>query len=115
MTDNRNIFDNSIRMMMYVSNSFQRDHALTIDAPMTRALKDTIQNHEQEKMDALAAQGAFIGKPIVEFRESENSTNDLIEGNFVWNFEGTPTPPFKSGTLKVAYSTAGFDRYFEEV
>ena len=66
-------------------------------------------------MDALTAQGAFIGKPVVEFRESENSTNDLIEGNFVWNFEGTPTPPFKSGTLKVAYTTAGFDSYFEEV
>ena len=115
VTDNRNIFDTSIRMMMYVSNSFQQDHALTIDAPMTRALKDTIQNYEQEKMDALAAQGAFIGKPVVEFRESENSVNDLVEGNFVWNFEGTPTPPFKSGTLKVAYTTAGFDSYFEEV
>lgn len=115
VTDNRNIFDNSLRMMMHVSNSFQQEHALKIDQPMTRAMKDTILNREQEKMDALAAQGAFIGEPVVSFSEEDNSTGDLVEGNFTWGFKGTPTPPFKSGTLKVAYTTAGFDSYFEEV
>lgn len=115
VTDNRVIFDNSIRMMMYVSNSFQAEWALTIDSPMTRSMADTIKNREQEKMDALAAMGAFIGEPVVEFKESENSTGDLVEGNFTWGFKGTPTPPFKSGTLKVAYTTAGFDSYFGEV
>ena len=114
-SDNRNIFDNSIRLMMYVSNSFQLEHALTIDSPMTRAMSDTIKNREQEKMDALAAMGAFIGTPVVEFSRSDNSTADLVEGNFVWSFKGTPAPPFKSGTLKVAYTTAGFDSFFEEV
>lgn len=113
--DNRVIFDNSIRMMMHVSNSFQHDHALTIDQPMTVSLADTIRNREQEKMDALAAMGAFIGTPVVEFRKSENSVGNLVEGNFVWGFKGTPTPPFKSGTLKVAYTTAGFNSYFGEV
>ena len=53
--------------------------------------------------------------PVVEFLEEDNSTDSLVEGNFVWNFKGTPTPPFKSGTLKVAYTTAGFDSYFGEV
>lgn len=114
ITDNRVIFDNSIRMMMYVSNSFQQEHALTIDQPMTRALSDTIKNREQEKMDALAAVGAFIGTPVVEFKESENSTADLVEGNFTWGFKGTPTPPFKSGTMKVAYTTDGFSSYLGE-
>lgn len=115
VTDNRNIFDSSIRMMMYVANGFQQEWALTIDSPMTRALADTIKNREQEKMDALAAMGAFIGDPVVDFKESENSAGDLVEGNFTWGFKGTPTPPFKSGTLKVAYTTAGFDTYFGEV
>lgn len=115
VSDNRVIFDNSVRMMMYVANGFQLDWALTIDSPMTRALADTIKNREQEKMDALASMGAFIGEPVVEFKESENSTANLVEGDFVWGFKGTPTPPFKSGTLKVAYTTAGFDTYFEEV
>lgn len=115
ITDNRVVFDNSIRLMMYVSNSFQQEHALTIDQPMTKALADTIKNREQEKMDALAAMGAFIGTPVVEFTESENTTGDLVEGNFTWGFRGTPTPPFKSGTMKVAYTTDGFDSYFGEV
>ena len=113
--DNRSIFDVSIRMMAHVSNSFQAEHALTIDAPMTRALADTIKNREQEKLDAWAAMGAFIGEPYVEFTETANGTAEMVEGNFTWGTKGTPTPPFKSGTLKVAYTTAGFDSYFGEV
>lgn len=115
VTDNRAIFDNSIRTMMYVTNSFQQEHALTIDKPMTRSMADTIKNREQEKADALAALGALIGTPVVEFSEDDNSTDDMVEGNFTWSTKGTPTPPFKSGTMRVAYSTAGFDSYFGEV
>lgn len=114
IADLRSIFDNTIRTMMYVTNRFQADHALDIDRPMTRAMADTIKQQEQEKADAWAVQGVFIGKPVVEFRETDNSTDALAEGNFVWRFEGTPTPPFKSGTLKVAYSSEGFNSYFGE-
>ena len=112
VTDNRVIFDNSLRMMMYISNSFQQEWGTTIDEPMTRAMADTIKNREQEKADALAAIGALIGTPVVTFDEAANSTTELVEGNFVWGFDGTPTPPFKSGTLQVAYTDAGFDTYF---
>lgn len=115
MNDNRAIFDNSIRTMMHITNSFQQEHALTIDKPMTRAMADTIKNREQEKADALAAVGALIGTPVVEFSEDDNSTGDLVEGNFTWNQKNTPTPPFKSGTMRVAYTTAGFDSFFGEV
>lgn len=114
VADLRTVFDNTIRTMMYVTNRFQADHALDIDQPMTRAMADTIKQQEQEKADAWAVQGVFIGKPVVEFRETDNSTAELAEGNFIWRFEGTPTPPFKSGTLMVAYSSAGFDSYFGE-
>lgn len=113
--DERNTFDTNIRMMLYVSNGFQKDWALTIDKPMSRALADTIKNQEQAKMDALGAMGAFIGEPVVEFAESENSTAELVKGNFVWGFKGTPVPPFKSGTLNVGYSADGFETYFREV
>lgn len=113
--DNRNIFDNSIRIMMYQVNSFQKEHALVIDSPMTQAMADTIRNREQEKADALAAIGALIGTPVVEFQPTDNSTAALVQGDFVWNYKGTPTPPLKSGTFKVAYTTAGFNSYFGEV
>lgn len=115
VTDNRVIFDNSIRTMMYVTNSFQSEWAFDIDTPMTRAKADTIRNREQEKADARAAMGAFIGTPVVRFDPAANTVGELVEGNFVWDFEGTPTPPWKSGTLRVAYTTAGFDTYFGEV
>lgn len=113
VTDARTIFDVSIRMMMYVTNDFQREHALKIDAPMTKSLADTIKNREQEKLDALVALGALIGEPVCEFKESENSTTQLMEGDFVWSNRMTPTPPFKSGTMKVAYTDEGFSSYFE--
>lgn len=115
VNDNRVIFDNSLRTMMYITNSFQLEHALTIDQPMTRAMADTIKNREQEKADALAALGALIGTPVVDFTEADNSTADLVEGNFTWTQKATPTPPFKSGTMRVAYTSEGFDSYFGEV
>lgn len=114
ITDNRVIFDVSIRMMMHQSNSFQKDWALTIDSPMTRAMADTIKNQEQEKADALASMGALIGTPVVRFDEDDNSTDELVQGNFVWSYESTPTPPFKSGTMKVAYSSEGFSSFIGE-
>ena len=114
ITDNRNIFDVNIRMMMYQLNSFQQEWALTIDAPMTRALADTIKNREQEKADALASMGALIGTPEVRFDEDENSTDELVQGNFVWSFRSTPTPPFKSGTARVSYTTEGFTSFIGE-
>ena len=109
LTDNRVIFDNSIRTMMHVTNSFQNEWGLEIDKPLTKALAETITNREQEKADALKAMGALIGDPIVEFNESDNTVGDMVQGNFTWSNKQTPTPPFKSGTLKVAYTTAGFD------
>ena len=114
VNDKRVIFDNNIRMMMYITNDFQQEWALTIDSPMTVAMAETIKNREQEKADALVAVGALIGTPVVNFLESENSTDELAEGNFVWDFEGTPTPQFKSGTLRVAYTDSGFSSYFGE-
>ena len=114
VNDKRVIFDNNLRMMMYITNSFQQEWALTIDQPMTVALADTIRNREQEKADALVSMGMLIGTPVVLFLESENSTDELTEGNFVWDFQGTPTPQFKSGTLRVAYTDAGFASYFGE-
>lgn len=114
LKDNRSIFINSIRMMMYVANSFQKDHAVEIDRPMTVQMSNTIRIAEQEKADALASMGALIGSPVVVFEATDNLQGDLVEGNFTWRTKLTPTPPFKSGTLKVAYTDEGFTTYFSE-
>ena len=76
---------------------------------MTKAMAETIRNREQEKVDALKAKGALIGEPVVEFVETDNPTEELVEGNFTWRNRLTPTPPFKSGKMKIAYTTEGFE------
>lgn len=111
--DPRAIFDVSMRMLMHITNSFQREWSPEIDEPMTRALKDRIINREQEKLDAYVSAGALIGSPVVIFIETENPVGDIMNGDFRWDIQATPTPPLKSASVYVAYSSAGFSVYYE--
>lgn len=111
--DARAIFDVNLRMLEYITNSFQQDHGTEIDSPMTPQDKDTILNYEKEKLDTLCGIGALIGTPTVEFLESDNATSDMVNGDFVWRISVTNTPPFKSGTVRVAYTDDGFESFFE--
>lgn len=112
--DPRVIFDVSMRMLMYITNSFQREWWPAIDEPMTRQLVERILNREQEKLDALVTQGALIGEPVVQFVQSENPQSEIMLGNFRWDILVTPTPPLKSATVYVAYTDAGFSVYFSD-
>lgn len=112
--DPRCIFDVSMRMLFHITNSFQREWGVVIDEPFTKQLRDRIINREQEKLDALVARGALIGNPSVLFLESENSTTDMMNGDFRWDIPVTPTPPLKSATVYVAYTDAGFSSYFSD-
>ena len=111
--DARATFDVNIRMLMYITNSFQLDHGTKIDQPMTPQDRDVILNAERQKLDALTGVGALIGTPSVEFLETENALTDMMNGDFVWNFNVTNTPPFKSGTARVSYTDEGFAALFE--
>ena len=88
----RYIFDVNIRMLMYITNGFQRRHGT--------------------QLDSLKGRGALIGDPTVEFLETANPTSNLMNGDFVWDISATPTPPFKSGTARVSYTDEGFTAYF---
>ncbi|MCM1040426.1 MAG: phage tail sheath family protein [Ruminococcus sp.] len=112
--DARAIFDVSMRMLFHITNSFQREWGVDIDRTFDKQLKDRIINREQEKLDALAASGALIGHPEILFLESENSTTDMMNGDFRWDIAVTPTPPLKSATAYVAYTDAGFVTYFKD-
>ncbi|MCM1388083.1 MAG: hypothetical protein NC231_12205 [Bacillus sp. (in: Bacteria)] len=111
--DARAIFDVSMRMLFYVTNSFQREWGIVIDEPFTKQLRDRIINKEQEKLDALVANGALVGNPKILFLESENAATDMMNGDFRWDIPVTPVPPLKSATVYVAYSDAGFSAYFK--
>ena len=108
----REIFDVNMLMLFYIANSFQKEWGTTIDKPMTLALRDTILNREQEKLDVLVAKGALIGSPSVEFLETNNATTDMMNGDFRWDISATITPPLKSATGVVCYTDAGFSAYF---
>ncbi|WP_339060087.1 hypothetical protein [Tepidibacillus marianensis] len=108
----RAIFDTSMRMLMYITNSFQREWGTSIDKPMALSLQETILNREQEKLETLKSDGALIGSPKVYFLESENQTTDLMNGDFRWDISVTPTPPLKSATVYVTYTDEGFAAYF---
>lgn len=112
--DPRCIFDVSMRMLFYITNSFQREWGIKIDEPFTMQMRDRIINREQEKLDLLVKQGALIGKPEILFLESNNSTEDTMNGDFRWDIPVTPTPPLKSATVFVAYTDDGFSSYFGE-
>lgn len=111
--DARAIFDVNLRMLMHITNSFQIDHGTEIDSPMTPQDKDTILNFEKQKLDTLTGIGALIGTPTVEFLETANPVSDMMNGDFVWDFSVTNTPPFKSGTARVCYTDEGFAAFFE--
>ena len=111
--DPRAIFDVSMRMLMHITNDFQREWSPRIDKPMTRALKDEIINREQEKLDGYVSMGALLGEPQIVFLESENSTTDIMNGDFRWDIAVTPTPPLKSASVYVAYTDASFSVYYE--
>ena len=110
--DARAIFDVNIRMLEHITNSFQKDHGTEIDSPMTPQDKDSVLNFEKEKLDTLLGIGALIGTQSVEFVESANPTSNMLNGDFVWDFSVTNTPPFKSGTARVCYTDEGFQSFF---
>ena len=111
--DPRAVFDVSMRMLMYITNSFQREWGLIIGRPMDRQIRDRIINREQEKLDALVAIGALIGSPKIVFLESENPAENLMNGVFRWDIPVTPTPPLKAAIVYVAYTDNGFQIYYE--
>ncbi|MDD3139613.1 MAG: phage tail sheath family protein [Lachnospiraceae bacterium] len=111
--DARNTFDTSMRMMYYITNSFQKEWGNIIDKPFTKQLKDTIINREQEKLDGLVAVGALIGHPSVSFIEDKNPLTSIKNGDFRWDIPVTPVVPLKSASVYVAYTDAGFSAYFE--
>ena len=103
-----------MRMLMYITNSFQLDNGTKIDQPMTIQEKESILVAEREKLDTLVGIGALIGDPVVEFLEDENPSENLLNGDFTWHFEVTNTPPFKSATAYATYTDDGFKAYFAE-
>lgn len=107
------VFYTTPRMLEYIKRWFMVNNFDRIDRPMTRSLKDSILFSTQGFLDRLAARGALVGRPTVSFEEADNSTNDMMQGHFVFSCQVTPTAPLVSAKLNVAYTDEGFSVFFE--
>lgn len=109
--DPKNIFDAGIRMMMYMTNTFQDSFMSDVDGPLNRSTKDTILNDAGTWINSLVADGKLLYGAI-EFLETSNPTSSIVEGNFVFNTQITTAPVAKSLTFVVQYTTAGITTLF---
>lgn len=112
--DAAKIFDTNIFMRNHILNRFQIIWGSRVDEPMTLQLKDEILNSEQDYLNSLVAIGALIGEPTITFSAAENSTVDMMNGDFDFDFAHTPTPQAKSITATVSYTDDGFSVYTQE-
>jgi len=98
-------------MIYFIANTFQSRYGTLVDKPMNRAMVDTILNDYQEWLDNLNAQGKILLGEI-SFTQLSNPTSDVVEGDFDFNIETTTTPPGKSLTAKISWTTKGIDVLF---
>lgn len=103
-----------MRMLFHCMNGFQRRQASRIDKPFNLQMKDSILNEEQEVIDGLIAVGALLPGSKILFLASENSTTDMIYGDFKYDLPVTITPRAKSLTGVVYYTDEGLASLVEE-
>ncbi|RCX20881.1 phage tail sheath protein FI [Anaerobacterium chartisolvens] len=109
--DPRDKFDCNIRMMAYLTNSFQQNYMSDVDQPLNRSKVDTILNDAQVWLNGLVGDGKMLyGK--IDFNESSNPISSIIEGDFVFDIQTTTTPPGKSLTFRVQYTTQGIEMLY---
>lgn len=113
--DVRAIDAHYVRILFHCMNGFQRRQASKIDKPFNLQMKDSILNEEQEVLDGLIAIGALLPGSEILFLASENSTGDMINGDFKFDLPVTVTPRAKSLTGTVYYTDAGLASLVEEV
>jgi uncharacterized protein len=105
------VFDAGIRMMMYLTNSFQERYMPDIDDPLNRSKVATILNDAQTWLNSLIADGKML-YGVINFNETSNPTSSIVEGDFVFDIQTTTTPVAKSLTFSVQYTTQGINTLF---
>lgn len=107
------IFDVNIMMNKFLLNDFQLRNIDLIDSPMTRHDIDALINSEQMILNAYVSAGELLYGEI-KFNKDDNSRSDLIQGDFAFDTLVTNTPPAKSITQKVQYTSKGIDSLYGE-
>lgn len=112
-TDAASAADTQHMMLAYLCNTFQERRAIEVDKPMTRARLNAIAFDEQAYLDSLVSIGALLyGK--IELMMDQDSTSDVLSGDFKYKIEVTTVPLAKSLTAYVSWTDAGLATYLAE-
>lgn len=111
--DQINVAETNRMMLFYVSNSFQARRPLMVDQPLSRNDIESIAAEEQARLDALVGIGALLYGKVTLDAESDNRS-DMINGDWLFDFEVTTTPLAKSLKAKVIWVDNGFEVYYSE-
>lgn len=106
------ICDTNIMANKYINNQFIEDFSDEIDKARTRTDIDSLRQKAQEKLDKMVALG-YLLYAKVDFVESDNPLNDIINGDFVLKTLVTNTPIAKSITNTIQYTSEGLSSLFE--
>lgn len=85
------IWRNYRRMFNWLENTFRLTMMQQVDQPGNYRQIESIVNAQQIHLNGLAAQGALIGQPQVEFRREDNPVSSLLNG--LYTFRTSATPP----------------------
>ena len=105
--------ETNLIMLYYVSNDFQARRTRDVDRPTTVNDIKTIVAEEQTRIDALISIGALLANSHVRLNASAKAKSDIVNGDFSFLFDLTPTPLARSLTAIVNWTDEGFTTYFE--
>lgn len=114
-TDLRAVSDSTMRMLHFIINGFVLRNGDAIDKPLSRNEIDTIMVSEQAILDGYQAAGQLVGAPRITYIPSENTAEDIINGEFTFTGVVTPAPIMRAITATIAYTDEGIRLLAEEL
>jgi len=94
-TDPKDVWRNYRRMLIWLKNTSRLTLNQKIDQPGNLRQIESIVNSLNIYLNGLAAAGALIGQPKVEFRRSDNPVTELIDGRYTIRCSITPPTPME--------------------
>lgn len=112
-TDPKDIWRNYRRMLIWMQNTCQQTLLAKVDQPGNLRQIESIVNSLNIWLNGLAAAGALVGHPQVEFRREDNPDTDLLAGKYTFRVSVTPPTPMESINLVWQIDVAQLATLFE--
>jgi phage tail sheath protein FI len=111
-TDVKDTFIPVRLMFNWINNTLITTYWPQIDDPISRRKVETIVDSINIWLNALTARGALLGGKI-EFRASENSTADLLNGKLTFHLLLTPPVPNEQLDFVLEYDVSNLSTLFQ--